>query len=184
MRHSPSADLWYNAPAVLGQENDFMSNDTFDLKRIKQLVELMRVNDLTELDIQQGESQIKIRRGGQPFFPGSSAVPLPAVPVQENPARVNSSAGSSPVSAAAAEPVNSIVISSPMVGTFYASPDPKSPPFVKAGDTVTPEKTVCLIEAMKVYNEIQAECSGTIIAVLAANGETVEFGKPLFRVQI
>jgi acetyl-CoA carboxylase biotin carboxyl carrier protein len=71
-----------------------------------------------------------------------------------------------------------------MVGTFYSASSPDSPPFAKVGDTVTPEKTVCLIEAMKVYNEIQAECSGKIVAVLVKNGDTVEFGKPLFRVAV
>jgi acetyl-CoA carboxylase biotin carboxyl carrier protein len=69
-----------------------------------------------------------------------------------------------------------------MVGTFYTASKPDVPPFVKVGDSIHAETTVCIIEAMKVYNEIQAECSGKIIAVLAKNGETVEFGKPLFRV--
>ncbi len=69
-----------------------------------------------------------------------------------------------------------------MVGTFYASSSPDAPPFVKVGDRVDPDKTVCLIEAMKVYNEIQAECSGKIVAVLVANAQTVEYGTPLFRV--
>lgn len=69
-----------------------------------------------------------------------------------------------------------------MVGTFYIASNPESPPFVKVGDSVNPETTVCLIEAMKVYNEIQAECTGKIVAVLVKNGDTVEFGMPLFKV--
>jgi len=73
-------------------------------------------------------------------------------------------------------------IKSPMVGTFYTAANPQSPPFVKVGDSVHPEKTVCILEAMKVFNEIQAEITGKILAVLVANGEPVEFGKPLFKV--
>ena len=153
-----------------------MSNDTFDLKRVKQLVELMKTNDLTDVEIKQGEWQITLRRGSQPVIvshaPAAMPVaatpttpPLAAVPVMEDPA-------------------NTVLIKSPMVGTFYAASSPDAPPFVKVGDNVTPEKTVCLIEAMKVYNEIQAECTGTIVAVLVKNGDTVEYGRPLFRVAI
>jgi len=155
-----------------------MSNDTFDLKRFKQLVELMRTNDLTDIEIKQGEEHIILRRGSQPSAVLSS-MPI-AMPVQTAPSPV--ATPSAPAARVPEEPANTTVIKSPMVGTFYAASSPDTPPFVKVGDTVTPEKTICLIEAMKVYNEIQAECSGKIVAVLANNGETVEFGKPLFRV--
>jgi acetyl-CoA carboxylase biotin carboxyl carrier protein len=158
---------------------DFMSSDTFDLKRVKQLVELMKVNDLTDLEIKQGESQITLRRGSHtPMVSGADkAMPMHSAPPAVLP----------PVVAAPATPdesANTTVIKSPMVGTFYAASSPDAPPFAKVGDTVSPEKTVCLIEAMKVYNEIQAECSGKIVAVLVKNGEMVEFGKPLFRVAV
>ena len=157
-----------------------MSNDSFDLKRVKQLVELMKANDLTDIEIKQGESQITLRRGAQPTI--VSSVPM-TVPVQTAP--VSPPPTATPAAPAVPEePANTTVIKSPMVGTFYAASSPDAPPFAKVGDTVTPEKTVCLIEAMKVYNEIQAECSGKIVAVLVKNGETVEFGKPLFRVAV
>jgi acetyl-CoA carboxylase biotin carboxyl carrier protein len=154
-----------------------MSNDTFDLKRVKQLVELMKVNDLTDVEIKQGDWQITLRRGSQTAL--ISGVPM-AMPVQAAPVV------SFPVAASATpdEPASTTLIKSPMVGTFYAASSPDSPPFAKVGDTVSPEKTVCLIEAMKVYNEIQAECSGKIVAVLVKNGEMVEYGKPLFRVAV
>ena len=151
-----------------------MSNDTFDLKRVKQLVELMKTNDLTDVEIKQGDWQITLRRGSQAAI--VSGVPVHAAPATPPPA------ATAPVPAVSEEPANTTVIKSPMVGTFYAASSPDAPPFAKVGDTVTPDKTVCLIEAMKVYNEIQAECSGVIVAVLVKNGETVEFGKPLFRV--
>jgi acetyl-CoA carboxylase biotin carboxyl carrier protein len=86
------------------------------------------------------------------------------------------------VSPSSAEPANLQVIKSPMVGTFYSASKPESPPFVKVGDAVGPDTTVCIIEAMKVFNEIPAECSGRIVAVLLANGDPVEFGQPLFKV--
>ena len=157
-----------------------MSNDNLDLKRVKQLVELMKTNDLTDIEIKQGELEIILRRGGQMVVASSVpvALPVPPAPVQTVPA--SPLTGTAP--AAPAEPANTTLITSPMVGTFYAASSPDAPPFAKVGDTVTPEKTVCLIEAMKVYNEIQAECSGKIVAVLVKNGETVDHGKPLFRV--
>jgi len=156
-----------------------MSNDTFDAKKIKQLVELMKINDLTDMEIKQGDWQITLRRGAaQPVM--VSSVPMLAAPATLPPAV----AAPAPVPAVLEEPVNTTVIKSPMVGTFYTASSPDTPPFAKVGDTVTPDKTVCLIEAMKVYNEIQAECSGVIVAVLVKNGETVEFGKPLFRVAV
>ena len=156
-----------------------MSNDTFDLKRVKQLVELMRANDLTDLEIKQGELQIMLRRNSQMAV--FSGVPV-AMPTQTVPVSPSVAVTPAPAPAVPEEPANTTLVKSPMVGTFYAAASPNAPPFVKVGDAVTPEKTVCLIEAMKVYNEIQAECTGKIIAVLVNNGETVEYGKPLFRV--
>jgi len=157
-----------------------MANDIFDLRRVKQLVELMKANDLTDVEIKQGELEITLRRGAQTVMVSGPAMsaPVQTVPVQAAPA------SPPPVAVAAAPPedANTTFIKSPMVGTFYAASRPDAPPFAKVGDTVTPEKTVCMIEAMKVYNEIQAECSGKIVEVLVKNGETVEFGKPLFRV--
>jgi len=159
-----------------------MSNDTFDLKRVKQLVELMKANDLTDIEIKQGDGEIVLRRGSQ-VATVMSSMPFAAMPAQAAPvaAPLLAAAPSAPA-AQAPEDANTTVIKSPMVGTFYTASSPDKPAFVKVGDTITPEKTVCLIEAMKVYNEIQAECSGKIVAILVKNGETVEFGKPLFRV--
>ena len=155
-----------------------MSNDTFDLKRVKQLVELMKANDLTDIEIKQGDGHVILRRGAQQAVTCGVPVALPTQAVAVVP----------PVAAASAPiaegPANTTVIKSPMVGTFYAASSPDTPPFVKVGDTITSEQTVCLIEAMKVYNEIQAECTGKIVAVLVKNGDTVEFGKPLFSVAV
>ena len=161
-----------------------MSNDIFDLRRLKQLVELMRVNDLTDIEVKQGEGQIILRRCLQ------TATVLPSMPtvIPPQPAPTAPLIVAPPVPApaekGAEESTRTTTITSPMVGTFYAASSPDSPSFVKVGDTVLPEKTVCLIEAMKVYNDIQAECTGKIVSVLVSNGATVEFGTPLFHVAV
>lgn len=152
------------------------SGDLFDVRKVRRLVELMNEHDLSELDLKQGDQRIRIRKGHEPVMIAGA---MPAAPVPAAPARqVESSAPST-----GAENPNHIVIKSPMVGTFYASPNPESAPFVRVGDQVGRETTVCIIEAMKVFNEIPAECTGRILAVLVESGEAVEFGQPLFRVE-
>ena len=157
------------------------SQDIFDVRKIRRLVELMKEHDLTEIDIQQGEVRIQLRRAGSA---GPAAVlPAPAFRAEATPSA--SAAPSRPAPETLAEPasdIHSAVIKSPMVGTFYAAPDPESPPYVKVGDHVGPETTVCIVEAMKVFNQIPAEVSGKIIMVLVENGESVDFGQPLFKV--
>jgi acetyl-CoA carboxylase biotin carboxyl carrier protein len=162
-----------NAPSAPNQ-------DVFDVRKIRRLVELMKEHDLSEVDLQQGEVRIQLRRtatGGQPMMmaaPAAHAAPPPMAgpPAPESTAPVLSDT----------KPAGTLVIKSPMVGTFYAAADPESPPFVKVGDHIGPETVVCIVEAMKVFNQIPAEVSGRIIAVLAENGSPVEFGQPLFKV--
>lgn len=157
------------------KREDIESNDVFNVRRIRRLVKLMKENELTEIDLQQGELRIELKRGG-------SSTAAPAIP-QYIPAAAPQPPTTAPSPVAAPVDESHIVyVKSPMVGTFYSSPDPESSAFVKVGDQVHPERTVCIVEAMKVFNEIQAEVSGKIVAVLVANGESVEFGKPLFKV--
>ena len=162
-----------NAPATSNQ-------DIFDVRKIRRLVELMKEHDLTEIDLQQGEVRIQLRRGSSavPTIIGvPQAAPVPMPPTAGPPAP------ESDVPAAQGNSSKGIaLIKSPMVGTFYTAPDPDSPPFVKVGDHIGPETTVCIVEAMKVFNQIPAEASGRIIAVLVENGAPVEFGQPLFKV--
>jgi acetyl-CoA carboxylase biotin carboxyl carrier protein len=153
------------------------SGDIFDVKRIRRLVELMNEHELSEVDLRQGDQRIKIRKGHDPVVtmgPVQSAAP------------VASPASTSAGAIAAAPPKendpNVAVVKSPMVGTFYSAPSPDAAAFVKVGDHVGPGSTVCVIEAMKVFNEIPAEVAGQIVAVLVENGEPVEFGQPLFKV--
>jgi acetyl-CoA carboxylase biotin carboxyl carrier protein len=166
---SPGKPAAANVPA---------NQDIFDVRKIRRLVELMKEHDLGEIDLRQGDTRIQLRRGlgGAVQVSGSpTAVFAPAAAPAE-PAKPQAAA------AAPAESDKFGVIKSPMVGTFYAAPDPESPPYAKVGDHVGPDTTVCIVEAMKVFNQIPAEVSGKIVAVLVENGEPVEFGQPLFKV--
>jgi acetyl-CoA carboxylase biotin carboxyl carrier protein len=153
--------------------------DIFDVRKIRRLVELMKEHDLSEIDLREGETRIQIRRGQEPVITVPAAAPAASAPL---PAAVKSDPAALAVAAAPAEDQHIAVVKSPMVGTFYAAPDPDSPPYVKVGDHVGPETTVCIVEAMKVFNQIPAEVAGKVQAVLVENGEPVEFGQPLFKV--
>ena len=143
--------------------------DVFDLERIRRLVQLMEEHDLGEVDLQQAEQRIRLKRGRE----AASAIPLAAMP--------QAAAAAAPARSAEDE-AHIVTIKSPMVGTFYARPKPGAEPYVKVGDRVSETSTVCIIEAMKMFNEIQAEVSGQIVAVLVKNEEPVDVNKPLFKV--
>jgi len=157
-----------------------------DLKKLKELVKLMVANDLTELDLQGDGESVTLKRG-----PGEPKVVYAPAPVEAlaGPAKVVESAvgggpaASSPGADDGQRDDGLVAINSPMVGTFYASPSPDAKAFVSLGDTVNAETVVCIIEAMKVFNEIKAETAGTIEKVLAENGQAVEFGQALYLVK-
>jgi len=153
-------------------------NDVFDVQRVRQLVELMNEYNLGEIDLQKGEMRIQLKTSAAPSFaavpmPMQASMAAPVAPPAPHP---------QPAAMAAADDANMVFIKSPMVGTFYAAKNPESPAFVKVGDTIGPETTVCILEAMKVFNEIQAECSGKVVAVLAKDRDAVEYNKPLFKI--
>ncbi len=146
--------------------------NVFDIERIRDIVKLMEEHDLTEVDLQQGDDRIKLGRGGQPVMMPAAPPPVPVPPA----------ATADPTPAAnAAE--GTITINAPMVGTFYAKANPEAEPFVKVGQMVGHDTIVCIVEAMKVFNEIPAECSGKVVEILVADQEPVDFGKPMFRIQ-
>jgi len=153
------------------------SGGVFDIDRIRQIVELMKQHELSEVDLQQSDDRIRLTRGGSapaaPVYAAPSVLPAPSA----------SAATPADASAPAAPPAGTITINSPMVGTFYARANPEAPAFVKVGDSVNEDTVVCIIEAMKVFNEIPAECSGKVVEVLVGDQEAVDFGKPLFRIQ-
>ena len=156
-----------------------------DLTKIKQVVDLMKKSDLSEFEIQDQEFKLRIKRDV-----GGRATPVATAPVAHAapaPAAASAPAPAAPVPVAPAVAVsdpNIKTINSPMVGTFYATPSPENPPFVAVGSPVKADTTVCIIEAMKVMNEIPSEIAGTVVECLVANGTSVEFGQPLFRVKI
>lgn len=147
-----------------------------DIRKLKELVRLMVANDLTELDLRDEQQQVSVKRGGTNAVPVVSHTPVvaaaPAAPAVA-------------VSAPAEAPVDDglITIESPMVGTYYAKASPDKPPFLNVGDSIGEESVVCLIEAMKIFNEIKAEQTGTVAKILVQNGDPVEFGQPLILVK-
>jgi acetyl-CoA carboxylase biotin carboxyl carrier protein len=148
--------------------------DVFDVKKVRRLIELMKEHDLSELDLKQADNRVRIRRGGEVVAYSAPAAALPARSAAP-------AAEAAPAKESAAD-ARMVVIKSPMVGTFYKASGPDSPPFIKVGDRIGPEKTVCIIEAMKVFNEIPAGVSGQVVAILVENGAPIEFGQPLVKV--
>ncbi|KPB32280.1 acetyl-CoA carboxylase biotin carboxyl carrier protein [Pseudomonas amygdali] len=146
-----------------------------DIRKVKKLIELLEESGIDELEIREGEESVRISRHSktpaQPYYaPAPVAAPVAA-----------------PAPAAAAEApsapkLNGFVVKSPMVGTFYRTPAPTSPAFVEVGQTVKKGDTICIVEAMKMMNHIQAEASGVIESILVENGQPVEFDQPLFTI--
>jgi len=152
------------------------SGDVFDVRKIRRLVELMNEHDLTEIDLRDADVRIRLRKGHETFVTA-----MPAVAPQAPLAPPSTQAPHVPSAPKAADEEHVIYIKSVMVGTFFSSPSPEAPAFVKVGDHVGPDTTVCIIEAMKVFNEIPAGLSGQVMAVLVQNGDPVEYGQPLFK---
>ncbi len=157
-----------------------------DIRKLKELVRLMVENDLSELDLKDQEETVTIKRGAgvvpmvQPMIAHGAAAPRPPAGwTAEEPATGTPNGTAAP----APDEAGLVVVESPMVGTFYSSPNPDAGPFVQVGASIGPETVVCLIEAMKVFNEIKAECSGVVEKVLVSSGEAVEFGQKLFLVR-
>ena len=155
-----------------------------DIRKLKELVRLMVVNDLTEIDLRDSQEQVTLKRTGPQIVPQVVHVPVAAGHAPAASAAVAAGAGAVAAPDADSEADDDLIaIESPMVGTFYAGAGPDKPAFVKVGSSVGPETVVCLIEAMKVFNEIKSEIGGTIERVLVKNGEPVEFGQKLILVR-
>jgi acetyl-CoA carboxylase biotin carboxyl carrier protein len=151
-------------------DSDAKQDDIFELDRIRSLIELMKEHELSEIDLRQSQQRIRLCRGSAADRQAYS-LPPPLPPT--------AAALASP---AAADDAHVLYIKSPMVGTFYSKANPNAEPYVRVGDHVDEATTICIIEAMKVFNEIPAEVSGRIVAVLVDDEEAVEFGRPLFKV--
>ena len=155
-----------------------------DLKDIKAIIDLMKKNSVSEFELEKQDFKIRLKRGPSngggtsvsyedapvlTYVPPTVAVPTPGMPV--------------PAAAAPATASSELDIKSPMIGTFYRAPSPESAPYIEVGAEVNPETVVCIIEAMKVMNEIKAEAKGIITQVLVENAKPVEFGQPLFKLR-
>jgi acetyl-CoA carboxylase biotin carboxyl carrier protein len=152
-----------------------------DVGLLQQIVNLMAANDLSTVDVRDGDKRIILKRGSEPLVMPMTAAPVPAAVAAPAPAASNPPAKSAP--APVDEDANLKPIKSPMVGTFYAASTPDAKPFVAVGSVVEEDTDVCVIEAMKVFNNIKAECRGTIAKILVQNGQPVEFGQTLFLVK-
>jgi acetyl-CoA carboxylase biotin carboxyl carrier protein len=155
----------------------FSQGGPLDLKDIKTLIDLMKKNDLTELEIEKEGFKIALKRGLETVVPSATPQATLPAPVAAQPPAVAIAATPAPT-----QPPGKEIIS-PMVGTFYRSPSPESPAYVEVGQDVSEDTVVCIIEAMKVMNEIKAETRGVIAEVLVETGKPVQFGQPLFRVK-
>jgi acetyl-CoA carboxylase biotin carboxyl carrier protein len=152
-----------------------------DIRKVKKLIELLEESNIDEIEIKEGEESVRISRNGAQA--NAMAAPMyqaPAPAFAPQPAPV-----APPIAAPAAEPVvadNGHIIKSPMVGTFYRSPSPASPAFFEVGQSVKVGDVICIVEAMKMMNQIEADKAGTISAILVENGEPVEFDQPMFSI--
>lgn len=168
-----------NKTKNVGKPN--VSGSPMDVGLLEQIVKLMSANDLNTVDVRDGDKRVILKRGAQYV----TSAPMMTQPVQASMSAANAGGSGSSVSTPAMtdETAGLIPIKSPMVGTFYAASSPDARPFVSVGTRVDEDTDVCVIEAMKVFNNIKAETKGTIAKVLVNNGQTVEFGQPLFLVK-
>jgi acetyl-CoA carboxylase biotin carboxyl carrier protein len=151
-----------------------------DIRKIKKLIELLEESGLAELEISEGEESVRIARFGKNTQIMTQGMPM-AMPATAPAAGPAPPAAPAPPSAPAARDEN--LVTAPMVGTFYASPAPGAKAFVEIGQEVRVGQVLCIIEAMKMMNQIESERAGKVVAVLAKNGEPVEFGQPLFAIE-
>lgn len=154
-----------------------------DVKTLKELIKLMSANDLVEMDLQSDKERVTLKRrsGEAPVVQYAPAPVVAAAPAA--PAAAPAPAAKANTPPAADADAGLVAITSPIVGTFYSAASPDAKPFANVGDKVGPDTVICIVEAMKVFNEIKAEKSGTIVKVLVTNGKAVEFGEPLFMIK-
>ncbi len=162
-----------------------------DLRKLKTLIDLVSDSNISELEITEAEGKVRIVKGGMaaaamgavPMPPMQPPPPMTAAATAAAAAAVETEAAAVAAATEAAARANDKVIKSPMVGTFYRAASPGAKPFVDVGDSVKPGQPVCIIEAMKIMNEIESDCEGKVVRMLCENGQAVEFGQPLYIVE-
>jgi len=157
-----------------------------NMEELRELIELLRDNGLAELELENEGFRVRLRRESAASEPASHAAAPPPAPAPAPAAPTPPAAPAHPgtqATTAASQDQDLHIIPSPIVGTFYRSPSPAADPFVKIGSNVEPESVVCIIEAMKLMNEIQAEATGEVVKIYVENGQPVEYGQPLFGIR-
>ncbi len=161
-------------------------------KEIKELIEFLIEKDVTEFELERGDVKMRIKRGHEvqmvqapmaPLVAAPIAAAIAAPPVSAPPAAAGPSAPAQQAPPAAPADEGLHTVKSPIVGTFYESPSPGAPPFIKPGDHVTTGQVLCIVEAMKLMNEIESDVSGEVVKLLVSNGQPVEYGQPLFAIR-
>ncbi len=158
-------------------------------KELRELIEFLVEKDIAEFEMERGDLKLHVKRGAAPvpMMQAAPVAPVPVAPMAAPIAAPSSAAAAQPsqpaAPAAASDDANLHILKSPMVGTFYGAPSPGAPPFVAVGDTVKEGQVLCIIEAMKLMNEIEADASGVIVKMLVSNGAPVEYGMPLFGIR-
>ncbi|HHC73095.1 MAG TPA: acetyl-CoA carboxylase biotin carboxyl carrier protein [Thiotrichales bacterium] len=152
-----------------------------DIRKVKKLIELLEESGVAEIEIHEGEESVRISRYGTTAPPPPPPAPVAAAPAPAAPAAAEPSPAVEEEEEGGLPPGH--VVASPMVGTFYRAPSPSTPPFVEVGQRVNKGDTLCIIEAMKMFNQIESDASGTVVAILVENGQPVEYGEPLFVIE-
>lgn len=161
-------------------------------KELKELIEFLIEKDITEFELERGDVKVRIKRAQEPQYiqvaqpmsaPAAGAPIHTAAPVVTPGAHASAAPGMAPAAPAVEPEEDFYIVKSPIVGTFYEAPSPGSPPFVKVGDTVSAGQALCIVEAMKLMNEIETEVGGEIAKILVANGQPVEYGQALFAIR-
>jgi acetyl-CoA carboxylase biotin carboxyl carrier protein len=155
-------------------------------KELKELIEFLIEKDIAEFELERGDVKVKIRRGGQHAIPARSEISYTMAPPSPDIRPSAAVPASAPPPAVASEPVaeeNLHMVTSPIVGTLYEAPSPGAPPFVKVGDTVEVGQVLCIVEAMKLLNEIESDVAGEIVKKMGSNGQPIEYGQELFAIR-
>jgi acetyl-CoA carboxylase biotin carboxyl carrier protein len=154
-------------------------------KEIKELIEFLIEKDIAEFELERGDVKLRVKRGGEHLLPVAAQFAVPAaMPQTSAPAAATASAGARETPKEAPVPEEELhIVRSPIVGTLYESPSPGSPPFVKVGDTVEVGQVLCIVEAMKLVNEIECDVAGEIVKKLGSNGQPIEYGQELFAIR-
>lgn len=177
--------------AARKEQNETAAKASVNMEELRELIALLRDNGLAELELEREDFRVRLRREGTPIYGDHGSAftltemvhPLVAGPAPSGAAVAPPAPPAAHTETATADDQNLHIIPSPIVGTFYRSPSPTAEPFVKIGTSVEPQTVVCIIEAMKLMNEIQAEASGEVVKIYVENGQPVEYGQPLFGIK-